>query len=124
MFYSQEQYDEYQADLSGDGFSNEYQRAYFRSRLERPIPDEHAEAERLHKAGRFVVCGEYEVCCKRTDGLLGYAWVVEKDFATREEAEAYIGIGEDRADGVFLYQPKVKKSPEPVVTDFDDEVPF
>ena len=51
MFYSQQQYDEYQADLAGDGFTNEYERAYFQSRVEARIPNERDLAARLHAQG-------------------------------------------------------------------------
>src|ERR1700751_5004892 len=105
MFYSQQQYDEYQADLAGDGFTNEYERAYFQSRVEARIPNERDLAARLHAQGLYVVCGEYEVCCPYPDGLMGYAWVVERTFDSREAAEAYLGEPEDRPEGIFLYQP-------------------
>jgi hypothetical protein len=125
-FYSQEQYDEYERDLHGDGFSNEYQRCYFQSRLERPLKDERNEAVRLHAQGRYVVCAEWEVCCPTTDGLIGYDWLVLKDFATEAQAQEYIGVDpDDRPEGIFLFQPvtvEVEKLPE--VPDFDDEIPF
>src|SRR6267142_6864203 len=125
MFYSQEQYDEYQADLHGDGFSNEYQRAYFVSRMNHPIKDERALAARLHAAGRVVVCAEYEVCCPTTDGLIGYDWVVCKDFATRDEALAYIGYDEDQADGCFIFMPMPEPTaPVPQAAIDDDDIPF
>jgi hypothetical protein len=125
MFYSQEQYDEYEREQWGDGFSNEYQRCYFQSRLERQLKDERDQAARLYQAGRYVVCAEWEVCCPTTDGLIGYDWVVLKDFATREEAKAYIGEP-DEAEGVFLYHPpalRLDPAPAPV-KEFDDELPF
>jgi hypothetical protein len=126
MFYSQEQYDEYEREAWGDGFSNEYQRCYFQSRMERQLKDERDEAARLYQAGRYVVCAEWEVCCPTTDGLIGYDWVVLKDFATREEAQAYIGLDpEDRCEGVFLYAPVPKLEPQqPAVPEWDDEIPF
>jgi hypothetical protein len=122
MFYSQEAYDEYQADLAGDGFRNEYQRAYFVSRMNRPLKDEHALAARLHAAGRVVVCAEYEVCCPTTDGLIGYDWVVLKDFATREDALAYLGDGED--ESCHIYTPEPPPAPAPQTPIEDDEIPF
>lgn len=124
LFYSEEQYREYQDDLMGDGYSNEYQRVHALSAMERPLKDERAEAARLHARGRFVVCAEWEWCCPYTDGLIGYDWVVLKDFETELEAREYIGLDpEDREEGVFLYQPPVERL-QPSVVDETDEIPF
>jgi hypothetical protein len=127
MFFSEEQYREYQDELLGDGYSNEFQRVYAQSRMRTTIPNERDYAARLHAQGLYVVCSEYEVCCPYTDGLLGYAFVVERSFDTREAAEAYIGVDpEDRPEGIFLYSPPPAPAPAPaaVEDDDDDEIPF
>jgi hypothetical protein len=120
MFYSQEAYDEYQADLYGDGFANEYQRTYFVSQLARPIKDERACAAKLHAAGRVVVCANYEVCCPVTDALIGYDFVIIGDYASIEEAA--IETAPDR-EGPFIFEPEPPQAPAPQSTD-NDEIPF
>jgi hypothetical protein len=122
MFYSQEQYDEAQREALGDGCSNEFQRCYEQSRLERPLRDEHTKAARLHAAGRVVVCASYEVCCPVTDGLIGYDWVVLKHFASREDALAYLGDGED--ESCHIYTPEPPQAPAPQIPITDDDIPF
>jgi len=124
QFYSDEQYDEFQRDLGGDGHHNEYSRAFEHSRMrQEPMKDERALAARLHAAGRVVVCGEWEVCCPITDGLIGYDWVVLRDFATEAEALAYAGQGEDRPDGIFIYVPPKASGPQTPIDD-DGQIPF
>ncbi len=90
-----------------------------------PMKNERALAARLYATGQVVVCGEWEVCCPITDGLIGYDWVVLRDFATYPEAYAYIGQGENRPEGVFIYVP-APPSPvvEPTPIEDDDDLPF
>jgi hypothetical protein len=119
MFYSQEQYDEYQRELAGgDGYSNEFQRCYEQSRLNRPIKNERAEAARYHAAGYFVVCATWEVCCPVTDGLIGYDFVIVKACDSLRQAQ----ILTESSESVFLFEPEPPQAPAaPVI---DDEIPF
>ena len=77
-------------------------------------------------AGRFVVFEESEVCCPRTDAVMGSETSFVADFATREEAEGYAyPKNEDDDMGYYLGV----RSPVfygPVAPDRvpDDDVPF
>jgi hypothetical protein len=121
MFYSQAQYDEAQREALGDGYSNEFQRCYEQSRLERPLRDEHTKAARLYAAGRVVVCANYEVCCPVTDALIGYDFVVLGDYASIEEAA--LDIAPDW-EGPFIFEPEPEPEAAPQPAPNFDDIPF
>ena len=119
MFYSDAQYEEYQADLIGDGYQNEFQRAYAVSQLGRSVIDERPDAARLSAAGKFVVCVEHEVCCSVTDGLLGYDFVIIKVCDTHAQAEILVSSSYD----AFIYQPELPGlAPQTPIN--EDDIPF
>jgi hypothetical protein len=118
MFYSQAQYDEAQRDLLGDGYSNEFQRCYEQSRLERPLRNQRAEAAALTALGRHVVCAQYEVTCPVTDGLIGYDFIIIMICKSRHQAE----ILTSSSDEVFIFEPE--PAPAPRTPTEDDDIPF
>jgi hypothetical protein len=121
MYYSEEQYLEAHQELLGDGYSNEFQRAYAVSQLGRSVINERAQAAALTAAGKYVVCAEQEVCCNLTDALLGYDFVIIKVCEYLDEAETLIA----GSDYVFLFQPELPGLlPTEQSTDTDDEIPF
>jgi hypothetical protein len=129
LFYSQEQYDEYQRDLEGDGYSNEYQRCYAQSQILYPRKDESEQAKELTLAGKCVVMAYHERYCPVTDGFMHCDHLIERVCDSYEEAQAaVIEILEETAHGldVGIYQlpPEPKSQPVPAVPDFDDSIPF
>jgi hypothetical protein len=98
-----------QTDDLGDGYTNEYQRCYAESRLNRPLQDQRPCAKFLHAIGRVVVVAQYEVCCPVTDGLIGYDFVVCAHFSTHAQAVHYLGADGDLRDWVpderYIYDP-------------------
>lgn len=130
IFHSEEQYREYQDDLMGDGFSNEYQRASFQARLENPIRNETDEAARLVKAGKWVVMYTFPYYCRITSGVLGEEVLIYKVCDSLAEAVAIRDDANDCSEDpechCFLYQaPAEPLEPRgPAVPDFDDEIPF
>jgi hypothetical protein len=130
MFYSQEQYNEYQEDLWGDGYSNEYQRVAAQQLLERPLRNETLRARELTIEGKFVVLVSFPRYCRFTDGLLGQETVIEKIFDTDAQAQDWVaGYAADYYDADdarhWLY-PQVAFGPaKPLFLDeIDDEIPF
>lgn len=120
LFFSEEQYRDYQDELAGDGFSAEYQRAFFQSQLERPLRNDEPQARRLTLAGKFVVMASFEVCCPVTDGLIGYDYVIQGVFDSLDDAKRF--LDQDGPEDIGIYRlPEVVAS---TVPDFDDEIPF
>jgi hypothetical protein len=129
FFYSQEQYDEYERDLHGDGFSNEYQRASFESKLRYPPHNDRAEAIRLTEAGKFVVVSVAPYYCRVTDAIVGEHFsivaVYNEDGGDAAESHAW-GLHERVCDdaSVFVYRlPKPAALPA-VTDDVEDDCPF
>jgi hypothetical protein len=120
-FYSQEAYDEYQRDLAGDGYTNEFQRCFEESRIRRPIKNERPLAQALHAAGRVVVCANYEVCCPVTDALIGYDFVVLGDYAS--VSEAALDTAPDW-EGPFIFEPEPPQEAPVASARADDDIPF
>lgn len=122
MFYSEEQYEEYQRDLLGDGYTNEYQRVYAQSCMTTRLHNDEPEARRLTLAGKFVVMASLEVCCRFTDGLIGYDYVIQGVFDTLEEARMF--LEQDGPSDIGIYRiPAPRLEPQPV-EDIGDEIPF
>lgn len=119
MFYSDEQYEEYQRDLAGDGYHNEFQRAFAQSQIARPLVNQRAEAAALNAAGKYVVCNEIEVCCSITDGLIGYDFVIVKACDYLHQAEILVAASYDS----FIFQPELPGLVEQTAVN-DDEIPF
>jgi hypothetical protein len=120
MYYSEEQYLEAHQELLGDGYSNEFQRAYAASQLGRLVINERAQAAALTAAGKYVVCAQQEVCCNVTDALLGYDFVIIKVCDTLAEAETLTA----GSDYVFLFQPELPLEEQSTQSTDTDDLPF
>jgi len=115
----------------GDGYSNEFQRAYAHSQATTPRTNDTKKAEALAKQGKYVVLVRYPVHCKATDAILGDAIQISKVLDNREEAEKLAhkeneeGMGDVSA---WVVGPedlnKPKETPSASPTSPDDDVPF
>jgi len=128
MFYSQEQYDEAQEELLGDGFSNDMQRASFIFRMERPLRNERPEAELRTRLGKHVVMDSHAVYGP-CDEIIGDDHVIVGTFDTRAEAEELLARYDDQdVCGEFSHWIFELPAPKPVVIDealeTDDACPF
>jgi hypothetical protein len=130
-FYSQEQYDEYQRDLEGDGFTNEYQRASFQSRMEDPPKNETALAHQLTVQGKWVVMYTYPYYCRITSAILAEEVAIYKVCDSLAEAAAVRDDANDCASEDpeihhFIYLLPEPKPATPAAHDLDDddELPF
>jgi hypothetical protein len=125
LFYSDEQYREYCDELAGDGFSNEYQRASFQSKLENPPHNERAEAERLTKAGKFVVVCVAPYYCRITDAIIGEHFTIVAAYDERDPAESHAWSYHERVcddASCFVYRLPAPAAPaQPTV---EDDLPF
>lgn len=115
----------------GDGYSNEFQRAYAHSQATTPRTNDTKKAEALAKQGKYVVLVRYPVHCKATDAILGDAIQIRKVLDNREEAEklAYKENEEGMGDvSSWVVGPedlnKPKETPSAAPTSPDDDVPF
>jgi hypothetical protein len=89
-FYSQEAFDEYQRELEGDGYTNEFARASAESLLlSGGIRNDTDKAHRLTLEGKFVVLAHWPHHCRITDAVLGEGIGIEEVFDTEAAAEAY-----------------------------------
>lgn len=113
-----------QAEEFGDGFSNEFQRAFFVSSLHANRVNHTPAAAFLSAIGRFAVLSEHEVCCPATDGLIGYSVVLEDHFASRAEAEAFVGDRPIYGEHVWVYEPPVAPEPVSAPVPVEDDIPF
>lgn len=124
-FYSPEQYDEYQRDLEGDGYANEFARASAESLiLSGGIRNDTAKAHELSLGGKFVVLAHWPHCCRITDAVLGEAAAIDEVFDSLEAAQAYLAQQpqEDQEYYFSLYRLPVP-APAPAERDPDD-IPF
>ena len=126
LFHSEEQYREYCDDLAGDGYGNEYQRASAQARLENPPRNDQAEAERLTRAGKFVVVYVAPYYCRVTSGIIGEDFSVVASYDRRDEAESHAwSLHEQVCDDAtaFVYRLPVVEPVKPYGRE-DDECPF
>jgi hypothetical protein len=126
LFYSQEQYDEHQDELAGDGFSNELQRASFAARLENPPRNDRALAERLTLAGKHVVVMSAPYECRITSAVIGEDFVVVAFYDNKDDAEGHAWslherVCDDASAYVYRALPPEPAAPGPVI---EDECPF
>jgi hypothetical protein len=106
------------------GQANEFQNALAVSRLTRK-DDDRVRIEDLVAAGRFVVVCETTAYCRFTDAIMGADHWHVGDYATREEAEAYLrGMGDERYNDDAFYHIVPKPTPPPPATHTNDEPPF
>jgi hypothetical protein len=120
MYYSEEQYYEASQEALGDGYSNEYQRCYAQSCAQTVVPNERDEAFRLHSQGLIVVCAQREVCCRVTDALIGYAFIVIGSYTSRTVAEICVKEYSD----AFIFEP-APPAPAPLSQPInEDDIPF
>jgi hypothetical protein len=106
-FYSQEQWDEYQRDLEGDGYRNEFERCVAEQLIFRPSRNEEREARRLTEAGKFVVLQAWTRLCRVTDAIIGEEKAIVKVCDTLAEAEALVaelGHDDDGDCQTYLYR--------------------
>ena len=113
----------------GDGYTNDYQRAFAHSRATNPVPEgDKKKAEALAKKGKFVVIANNDVHCKTTDAVLGSCISIEGIFDTYEEAEKKANEIGSYMDGVGVITPDSVNNPPkehsypPPGT--EDDVPF
>jgi hypothetical protein len=126
-FYSQEQYREYQDEIWGDGYSNEYQRVAAQQLIFRPLRHEEPEARRLTLAGKFVVLHAFPRYCSITDGFLGEEKVIVKACDSQAEAEALVAEVRHDDDGetqTYIYEFPAPVEARPIVEADDDDIPF
>jgi hypothetical protein len=125
MFYSQEQYDEYQRELEGDGYSNEFQRCAAQQLHERPLQNQTAWAEMIARRGKFPTMVTSTRYCRVTDGILGSDTVVGQVFTTEAEALAYLDqCYNDEDIQHYLYRLPAAEPVKPTLPEIDDELPF
>jgi hypothetical protein len=109
------------------GSANEFQNSYTWSVMNLGPDGSHearAEAERLTRAGKFVILVEDEVCCPVTDVFIRAETSIYAVCETRAEADQIVIENEDAPMWVYrLPEPKLAK-PEPSVPDWDDSCPF
>lgn len=117
-------------DEHGDGYTNDYQRAFAHSRATNPVPEgDKKKAEDLAKKGKFVVISNNDVHCKTTDAVLGSCISIEGIFDTYEEAEKKANEIGSYMDGVGVITPDSVNNPpskeDPKSDkDFWDDAPF
>ena len=86
--------------------------------------EERAQAERLTRAGKFVVLCEDEVCCPVTDGFIRAETHIFKVCDTLAEAQEIVSP-DNEGEGIWIYRlPEPKLEPEPSVPEWDDSCPF
>lgn len=117
-------------DHENGSFANELQAGYALSQATQEYPRQQARAKELVEAGRFVVVRTYLVCCVFTDAILGEAFAIVSDHATREEAEAVCNENHDPEDYDTGYhvEPLLPRPVSPLVApeilDDPNDVPF
>lgn len=114
------------ADMGGDGYNNEYQRAFAHSQSTQPRSEgDGKKAKELAKQGKFVVTTEDDVHCKTTDAVMGSCISINSVHNTYEEAEKAATELDKYADRVNIVTPDSvnNKKSEPISTTVDD-VPF
>ena len=106
-------------------YSNEFEAAFDLSRRETTIQNDSAKIHQARLDGKFVVVSEHEVCCKFTDGLLGYAVVIDGIFDTEAEAKVLsdkLGHSDGAGGGIA---PPIEEVAEVEVEEVPkDECPF
>ena len=109
------------------GSASEFQNSYAWSCINlRPDPthENRKEAERLTRAGKFVVLCEDEVCCPTTDGFIRAETHIYQVCDTLAEAQEIADQEEGASLWVFRLPEPKPVAPEPSVPEWDDEVPF
>ena len=110
----------------GDGYTNDYQRAFAHSQTTTPRENATKKAKELAKQGKFVVLVEAPVYCKSTDACLGSSIVIHKVCNTREEAEGEqekFNVAEHSDERVYIIGPDNLEPKQHKDTNSDD-VPF
>jgi len=98
-------------DEQGDGYTNDYQRAYAHSQSQPRPEGDKKKAEALAKQGKFVVTTEDEIRCQSTDGLLGTCTSINAIFDNYEDAEKKAEELNKYADGVNIVTPDSVNNP-------------
>jgi hypothetical protein len=117
------------ADMQGDGYSNQSQRAFAHSKMTTPINNDTEKAKELAKQGKYVVVVTDDVHCKSTDAVLGCSVSIYKVCDNAQEANDVIAKlhtengGDIRADIISPESLKPKQQPDSTPTSNDD-VPF
>src|SRR4051812_11422160 len=75
-----------EADMQGDGYSNQSQRAFAHSKMTTPIKNDTENAKELAKQGKYVVVVSDDVHCKSTDAVLGCSASIYKVCDSAQEA--------------------------------------
>lgn len=130
IFYSHEQYREYQDALAGDGYRNEFERCVAAQMFERPSRNDTPEAHRLALAGKAVVMHGWTRLCNVTDAVIGEETTIVKVCHTLAEAEALIAeiAHDDDSDSwTYLYRlpaPEPAPAPRQAESEEEDDIPF
>lgn len=117
MFLHEDDY----ADSIGDGYSNEFQRAYAYSRSLGYPRGDGALIERLVQLGKFVAFYAVEHHCRFTDAYLGESRHFVGSFDTYAEASDRI----NERDGYGVAFPPTREAPAPETSAYgEDDIPF
>jgi len=109
------------------GYKNEFQAAYELSCLTTPRNDDRAKIEELAALGRYVVYTTHEHCCQFTDAIIYVGWYMMGDFATLDEANAFIAEQDLRTHDVNILGPEPVRpycTPTSSTTTDANEIPF
>ena len=130
------EWDEPGRDFGGDGYTNDYQRAFAHSQATTPRKNETNKAIELAKRGKYVLMVTYPIHCKTTDACLGSEIAIHKVFSNREEAEKEAeklhGDGNHDEDFSIIGPENVDQSTgklkqkkiEPLSKTPEDDIPF
>ena len=118
----------WQGEEPGDGYSNDYQRAFAHSQATTPRNNETNKAKELAKQGKFVVLVSAPVYCKSTDACLGQDISIYHVAKTYDEASEKAEEIYKRTQGDYDVQvigsDDVKPKPATSNKEPDEDVPF
>lgn len=132
-FTSEEAYNEafaeFESEMMGDGYRNEFQRSYANSRNTIPNRDESSKIDVLVAEGKFVVYRLVEISCPITDGMIRVEQRVssihDTYVAASEAAHGSNGEFDDMTGIAMAQQPvAITEVPFTFDTELSDEIPF